>query len=112
MSRDALPNLYERDIVDVRESERDKGRNYLRTHIVLYLNNTNHADKLGRQILEIIDRSVQEIPGWDPSHGEEAFLALEKYALNVLDCDWKQEFRRVKVRNYVNLIMLKEFGCI
>ena len=66
-------------------------------HVVTYLSTMEHSGKFSRQITDTLDASVRNNELWDPSEAAEAFLSLEKYALNLLDYPWKTEFRQLKV---------------
>ncbi len=65
--------------------------------MVTYLSQMDHSGKFSRQITDTLDASVRNNENWDPSEAAEAFLSLEKYALNLLDYPWKTEFRQLKV---------------
>ncbi len=66
-------------------------------HVVAYLSMMEHSQKFSRQITDTLDASVRNNEDWHPSDAANAFLALEKYALNLLDYPWKTEFKTLKV---------------
>ena len=68
-------------------------------HVVTYLSIMEHSQKFSRQITDTLDASVRHNEDWHPTDAADAFLALEKYALNLLDYPWKTEFKTLKVGN-------------
>ena len=66
-------------------------------HVVTYLSIMEHSQKFSRQITDTLDASVRHNEDWHPTDAADAFLALEKYALNLLEYPWKTEFRTLKV---------------
>ena len=66
-------------------------------HVVTYLSIMEHSQKFSRQITDTLDASVRHNEDWHPTDAADAFLALEKYALNLLDYPWKTEFKTLKV---------------
>ena len=73
-------------------------------HVVTYLSIMEHSQKFSRQITDTLDASVRHNEDWHPTDAADAFLALEKYALNLLDYPWKTEFKTLKVSSVYQCI--------
>ena len=98
LTREDIRNIYMKVVAkDPQTKSRQKGRNYLQVQVTKFLSTVEHSQKCCRQIINTIDRSIREVRDWDPEEAADAFLAVEKYALNVLDFPWKNEYKVVKV---------------
>ena len=85
MTRRMVMDLYLNDIVYREERERKKGHENLQAHIMDYLSEVEHENKLPTEYLNVLHHSIKEDPRWDPMKGYNAFMRLEKFGLNLLD---------------------------
>lgn len=97
LQRSELLESYQKHVVSVNPARRDQGYVYMQPYVITFLSEMEHQRKLSRQLLDILDASVKEIPSWCPLRGQDTFRRLERYAQHMLDAPWKSEFRTMKV---------------
>ena len=97
LQRSELLDSYQKNVVGADPNSRENGYKHIEPFVITFLSEMEHQRKLSRQLLDILDASVKEIPGWTPQRGHETFKRLERYAHHMLDAPWKSEFKTMKV---------------
>ena len=103
LQRSELLDSYQKNVVSSDPHKRELGYKHIEPFVITFLSEMEHQRKLSRQLLDIFDASVKEIPGWTPQRGHDTFKHLERYAHHMLDAPWKSEFKTMKVSIRFNL---------
>src|SRR6218665_524166 len=97
MHRKELLAQYVEKVLQVQVVERDRGRAELCLSAMHYLNTVDPQQRFSDPIVTIFSTNIGAKTSLDFAAARNVFSIMEKYVINLHDCPWKREFRKITV---------------